>query len=77
MSTAFRWDEPLEEYFLPRKTLRGRSGGAVKISNGRASGNTSIELRPPKPYDPPILVSLPLLITEFLDKADRLKRKAN
>lgn len=77
MSTAFRWDEPTREFFLPRKTVRGRSKGAIKISNGRATGNTSIELRPPKPYDPPILISLPLLITEFLDKADRLQRKAN
>jgi AraC family transcriptional regulator len=77
MSTAFRWDEPLTEYSLPRNNLRGRADGSVKIVNGKVSGSTDIILRPSRPYDPPILVSLPLLITRFLDQMEKLEKTAN
>jgi AraC family transcriptional regulator len=77
LSTAFRWDEPLEEYFLPRNTLRGRGSRAIRIVNGRTTADIHIQLRPRMLFDPPILISLPLLIAEFLDKTDNLRRKAN
>ncbi|MEJ8547038.1 helix-turn-helix transcriptional regulator [Brevibacillus borstelensis] len=77
MAAAFTWDEPLMEYFLPRNNLRGKAAGAVRVKDGQAFGDTRIFLRPPKVYDPPVLVSLPLLITRFLDEAERLSDSGN
>lgn len=65
------------EYFLPRNNLRGKAAGAIRVKEGQFFGDTRIFLRPPKAYDPPVLVSLPLLITRFLDEAERLPDDGN
>lgn len=77
LAAAFAWDEPLMEYFLPRNNLRGKAAGAIRVKEGQFFGDTRIFLRPPKAYDPPVLVSLPLLITRFLDEAERLPDDGN
>lgn len=50
---------------LPDGVLRG-TAGPVTLAEGQAVGGVEIELRPREVIDPPILVSLPVLLTERL-----------
>ena len=51
------------EYFLYETTLRG-GGQPILIRNGMVQGSTDISLRPPAAFDPPILMTLPLLLVK-------------
>jgi AraC family transcriptional regulator len=51
----------LREYFLYETTLRG-GGQPILIRNGIVEGSTDLSLRPPEAFDPPILMTLPLLL---------------
>jgi AraC-like DNA-binding protein len=51
----------LREYFLYETTLRG-GGQPILIRNGVVEGSTDLSLRPPEAFDPPILMTLPLLL---------------
>jgi|SRR4051794_6945508 len=51
----------LREYFLYETTLRG-GGQRIVIRNGIVEGSTDLSLRPPEAFDPPILMTLPLLL---------------
>ena len=51
----------LREYFLYETTLRG-GGQPILIRNGIVEGSTELSLRPPEAFDPPILMTLPLLL---------------
>ena len=50
-------------YFLYETTLRG-GGQPILIRNGIVTGSTDISLRPPEAFDPPILMTLPLLLAQ-------------
>jgi len=49
------------EYFLYETSLRG-GGQPILIRNGIVEGSTDVSLRPPRAFDPPILMTLPLLL---------------
>lgn len=49
------------EYLLYETTLRG-GGQPILIRNGIVEGSTDLSLRPPEAFDPPILMTLPLLL---------------
>ncbi|HEV7681542.1 MAG TPA: AraC family transcriptional regulator [Pyrinomonadaceae bacterium] len=49
------------EYFLHETTLRA-GGQPILIRNGIVEGSTDLSLRPPEAFDPPILMTLPLLL---------------
>lgn len=51
----------LREYFLYETTLRG-GGQPILIRHGIVEGSTDLSLRPPEAFDPPILMTLPLLL---------------
>ena len=51
----------LREYFLYETALRG-GGQPILIRNGVVEGSTDLSLRPPEAFDPPILMTLPLLL---------------
>ena len=51
----------LREYFLYETTLRG-GGQPILIRDGVVEGSTDLSLRPPEAFDPPILMTLPLLL---------------
>ena len=53
--------QDLREYFLYETTLRG-GGQPILIRNGIVEGSTDLSLRPPEAFDPPILMTLPLLL---------------
>jgi AraC family transcriptional regulator len=49
------------EYFLYETSLRG-GGQRIVVRNGVVEGSTDLSLRPPGAFDPPILMTLPLLL---------------
>ena len=53
-----------KEQFLYESTLRG-GGQPILICDGVVEGPTDISLRPPEPFDPPILMALPLLLSRI------------
>ena len=53
------------EYFLYETTLRG--GQPILIRNGIVEGSTDLSLRPPEAFDPPILMTLPLLLNRSMN----------
>lgn len=52
------------ECFHYERALRG-GGHPIKISREGVRGSTYLQLRPPSPFDPPILLVLPLLMEKF------------
>jgi AraC family transcriptional regulator len=52
------------ECFHYERALRG-GGHAVRVSRDGVRGTTYLRLRPPSPFDPPILLVLPLLMEKF------------
>jgi AraC family transcriptional regulator len=61
LAAGLAWSEDPKEYFLYESALRG-GGQAIRIQNGQVTGSTDLTLRPPTPFDPPILMTLPLLL---------------
>ena len=53
--------EDFREHFLYESALRG-GGQPILICDGVVQGSTDLSLRPPEPFDPPILMALPLLL---------------
>lgn len=69
MSVAFSNSTNIFQYLYPNKALRGIANQAIIIQNGKVTSNeTDVHLRHPLPSDPPISVSIPYLITNFLEK---------
>lgn len=61
LAAGLAWSNDVREHFLYETTLRG-GGQPILISNGVVTGSTDLSLRPPEPFDPPILMTLPLLL---------------
>jgi len=61
LAAGLAWSEDPKEYFLYESSLRG-GGQAIRIHNDQVTGSTDLTLRPPTPFDPPILMTLPLLL---------------
>jgi len=53
-----------EEHFQCSSALRA-GGQAIRVRNGTPRGDTHLLLRPPKPFDPPILMTLPVLMRKL------------
>ncbi|GKU79973.1 AraC family transcriptional regulator [Paenibacillus sp. L3-i20] len=71
LAIAFSWDDPIDEYLHPQNSLRGKASGKIVVENGKMIGNSNVSLRSPRFYDPPILISFPILIQNFIeDKID-------
>ena len=64
--------EDFREYFLYETSLRG-GGQRILIRNGIVEGSTDLSLRPPDAFDPPILMTLPLLLA---GRAQRVEANA-
>lgn len=70
MSLGFTWDATLDEYLHPKQSLRGKASGKIVVVGGIAKGEMKVTLRPPKIFDPPILISFPLLLQTFLNRLE-------
>lgn len=69
MATAVSWDTQASDILLPHATLRTRSHNPVIVATDSSVVHRQVTLYPPRLDDPPILVSLPLLMRHFLQRA--------
>lgn len=65
-ATGLPWASNPQQYFLYDSALRG-GGQEIQILGDEVIGSTSISLRPPEPFDPPILLTLPFLSAKRAD----------
>jgi AraC family transcriptional regulator len=68
MATSISWTMGKMDILLPQATLRTRSKVPVSVAPGRPVPHQEVVLYEPRHDDPPILVSLPLLMNNFLAK---------
>lgn len=69
MATAVSWGMQAMDVLLPHATLRTRSKEPITVGPDSAVPHQQVTLYPPHPDDPPILISLPLLMNNFLNRA--------
>ncbi|WLD94666.1 hypothetical protein [Alkalihalobacillus sp. AL-G] len=63
LAAALPWSLNPKDYFLADSYLRGRSDACFQVSRDTEL-KVIIKIREPLPYDPPILINLPLLLFE-------------
>ncbi|MBD1378977.1 helix-turn-helix domain-containing protein [Metabacillus arenae] len=68
MATAVSWKAQAMEILLPHTTLRTRSKEPIIVKPYGSVPHQRITLHAPRPDDPPILISLPLLMKIFLNR---------
>ncbi len=66
MATAISWEMTATDILLPHTTLRAKSGKAVIVKPNAHTPHQQLTLHEPRLDDPPILISLPLLMKNFL-----------
>ncbi|WP_079474517.1 helix-turn-helix domain-containing protein [Marinococcus halophilus] len=66
MATSIAWKMKVNDILIPHHTFRTRSREALHVEAGRPLEKKDIYLYPPRFDDPPILVSLSLLMNNFL-----------
>jgi len=63
LSAAISWSLNPKDYFLLNNGLRGKVEHPILIEDNKFT-EVSVRLREPLPYDPPIVINLPLLLFE-------------
>ncbi|MEH7389733.1 AraC family transcriptional regulator [Bacillus sp. JJ1503] len=63
LAAAIHWSKNPKDYFVLNKSLRGKFDHAIKVKK-ETIAEVTINLREPMPYDPPILINLPMLLFE-------------
>lgn len=70
MATTISWGMRAVDILLPGQTLRTRSRKPIKVEAGSVI-TEHIYLYPPHMDDPPILISLPILMKQFLHRTQQ------
>jgi AraC-like DNA-binding protein len=68
MATSVPWGMQAVDFLLPHSTLRTRSKAPITVQTDSDVPYQQVTLHPPLPDDPPILVSLSLLMSHFLSR---------
>ncbi|KKO52436.1 helix-turn-helix domain-containing protein [Paenibacillus sp. DMB20] len=68
MATSVSWGMGTNEILLPQATLRTRSRDPIVVRPGLTVPKQQVMLYPPSLDDPPILISLSLLMQRFLSR---------
>jgi AraC family transcriptional regulator len=68
MATSVSWGMQAMDFLLPQATLRTRSKEPIIVGPYSYVLHQQVTLYPPRPDDPPILISLPLLMNNFLNR---------
>lgn len=68
MATSVPWGMRAMDILLPHTTLRTRSKEPIIVEPGFPVPHQQVTLHVPRPDDPPILISLPLLMNRFLNR---------
>lgn len=71
MATSVAWGTASTNILLPYTTLRTRSRAPIIVKPFTEVPHQDVTLYPPRFDDPPILISLPLLMKRFLDRMGR------
>ncbi|MCC2251197.1 helix-turn-helix transcriptional regulator [Virgibacillus sp. AGTR] len=66
MATAVTWDSQATDILLPHTTLRAKIHHPIVVQPRSSVPHLYVTLRAPRLNDPPILVSLPVLMNNFL-----------
>jgi len=70
MATSVEWEMKTTEFLLPHSTLRTRAKKPI-IVGATPVPHQHVTLYPPQIDDPPILISLPLLMKNFLNRMSK------
>ncbi|QTM99744.1 AraC family transcriptional regulator [Sediminibacillus dalangtanensis] len=73
MAAALPWSGNIKDYFVPDNCLRSKHEQPLVITED-SEMEVSLTLRKPQPYDPPILINLPLLLFQKLNKTANGKK---
>ncbi|SHN15475.1 AraC family transcriptional regulator [Gracilibacillus kekensis] len=68
MATAVFWNMQANEILVPNQTLRAKADAPIYVKAETAIPYQSLRLRGPRLDDPPILISLPLLMKNYLNR---------
>jgi AraC-like DNA-binding protein len=68
MATSVSWGMEAMDIMVPYTTLRFRSKEPIIVGPSSVVPHQHVTLRVPRPDDPPILISLPLLMNRFLNR---------
>lgn len=68
MATSVPWGMQAIDFLVPHSTLRFRSKRPIIVKPGLPIPHQQVTLYPPRLDDPPILISLPLLMNNFLHR---------
>lgn len=68
MATSVSWGMQAADFMLPYTTLRTRSRDPIIVRPNSPVPHQDVKLYPPRLDDPPILISLPLLMSRFLNR---------
>ncbi|WP_208919339.1 helix-turn-helix transcriptional regulator [Paenibacillus uliginis] len=68
MATSISWNMKALDFLLPQATLRTRSRDPIVVKARMSVPYQQVTLYPPRLDDPPILISLPLLMQNFLSR---------
>ncbi|UFT99533.1 AraC family transcriptional regulator [Radiobacillus kanasensis] len=69
MATAVFWEMKTHEILVPHQTLRAKVNHPIIVGSEMAIPQQRLLLRRPRLDDPPILISLPLLMKNFLNRS--------
>lgn len=68
MATSVSWGMQAIDFLLPQTTLRARSKEPIIVRPYSCVPHQQVTLHVPRPDDPPILISLPLLMNNYLKR---------
>jgi AraC family transcriptional regulator len=71
MATSVSWEMQAMDFLLPQKTLRTRSKKPIIVELFSSVPHQEVLLYPLRLDDPPILISLSVLINHFLQKVHK------
>jgi AraC family transcriptional regulator len=72
MATSVSWGMQAMDFLLPHTTLRNRSKEPIIVKPYSKVPHQQVTLHVPRPDDPPILISLPLLMNNFLNRLSNI-----
>lgn len=73
MATSVAWGTGAIDMLLPQQTMRTRSHKPLLIERYMPEYNADVHLYPPRLDDPPILISLPVLMKDFMGRIGSLR----
>ncbi|WP_051107684.1 helix-turn-helix domain-containing protein [Paenibacillus fonticola] len=71
MATSVSWEMQTKDFLLPHATLRTRSHAPIVVQPHTPVHYQEVMLHPARQDDPPILISLPLLMQNFLSRKNQ------